>query len=75
MRMSGYQTVLAGLEAELVSALPGAAKLMADGRGAWIGTYIALFQPAEEVGAGSRAMSTTAWSPKCRGPTSPSPST
>ena len=39
-----------------VSALLGAAKLMADGRGAWSGTYIALFQPAEEVGAGSQAM-------------------
>lgn len=39
-----------------VSTLLGAAKLMADGRGAWSGTYIALFQPAEEVGAGSRAM-------------------
>jgi amidohydrolase len=39
-----------------VSALLGAAKLMADGRAAWSGTYLALFQPAEEVGAGSRAM-------------------
>jgi hippurate hydrolase len=39
-----------------VSTLLGAAKLMADGRAAWSGTYIALFQPAEEVGAGSRAM-------------------
>ncbi len=39
-----------------VSTLLGAAKLMADGRGAWAGTYIALFQPAEEVGAGSKAM-------------------
>jgi hippurate hydrolase len=39
-----------------VSALLGAAKLMADGRGAWAGTYTALFQPAEEVGAGSKAM-------------------
>jgi hippurate hydrolase len=39
-----------------VSALLGAAKLMADGRGAWSGTYIALFQPAEEIGAGSKAM-------------------
>ncbi len=39
-----------------VSTLLGAAKLMAEGRGAWSGTYIALFQPAEEVGAGSRAM-------------------
>jgi len=39
-----------------VSTLLGAAKLMADGRAAWSGTYIALFQPAEEVGAGSQAM-------------------
>lgn len=39
-----------------VSTLLGAAKLMADGRGAWSGTYIALFQPAEEIGAGSQAM-------------------
>jgi hippurate hydrolase len=39
-----------------VSALLGAAKLLADNRGAWSGTYIALFQPAEEVGAGSKAM-------------------
>jgi hippurate hydrolase len=39
-----------------VSTLLGAAKLMADGRAAWSGTYIALFQPAEEIGAGSQAM-------------------
>lgn len=39
-----------------VSTLLGAAKLMANNRGAWSGTYIALFQPAEEVGAGSKAM-------------------
>ena len=39
-----------------VSTLLGAAKLMADGREAWSGTYIALFQPAEEIGAGSQAM-------------------
>lgn len=39
-----------------VATLLGAAKLMADGRAAWSGTYIALFQPAEEVGAGSQAM-------------------
>lgn len=39
-----------------VSTLLGAAKVMADGRGAWSGTYIALFQPAEEIGAGSQAM-------------------
>ncbi|WP_427017486.1 amidohydrolase [Pseudarthrobacter sp. P1] len=39
-----------------VTALLGAAKLLADGRGAWSGTYIALFQPAEVVGGGSQAM-------------------
>jgi hippurate hydrolase len=39
-----------------VTALLGAAKLLADGRDSWSGTYIALFQPAEEVGAGSQAM-------------------
>lgn len=39
-----------------VSALLGAAKLMAEGRGAWSGTYVALFQPAEEIGAGSQKM-------------------
>lgn len=39
-----------------VAALLGAAKLMADGRTAWSGTYIALFQPGEEIGAGSQAM-------------------
>ncbi len=39
-----------------VSTLLGAAKLMADGRGAWAGTYIVLFQPAEEIGAGAQAV-------------------
>ena len=39
-----------------VSTLLGAAKLLAEGRDAWSGTYIALFQPAEEIGAGSQAM-------------------
>ncbi|WP_166872671.1 amidohydrolase [Salinibacterium sp. ZJ450] len=39
-----------------ISSLLGAAKLMADGRAAWSGTYIALFQPAEETAAGSQAM-------------------
>ncbi|MEV8150219.1 amidohydrolase [Arthrobacter sp. NPDC080073] len=38
------------------AALLGAAKLMADGRRAWSGTYIALFQPGEEIGAGAQAM-------------------
>lgn len=39
-----------------MAALLGAAKLMADGRAAWSGTFIALFQPAEEVGGGAQAM-------------------
>jgi len=39
-----------------ITALLGAAKLLADQRGAWSGTYIALFQPAEETAAGARAM-------------------
>jgi amidohydrolase len=39
-----------------VTTLLGAAKLLSDGRDSWAGTYIALFQPAEEVGAGSKAM-------------------
>jgi amidohydrolase len=39
-----------------IASLLGAAKLMADGRSHWSGTYIALFQPAEETAAGSKAM-------------------
>lgn len=39
-----------------VTALLGAAKVLADNRHAWAGTYIALFQPGEEVGAGAKAM-------------------
>ena len=38
------------------TALLGAAKLMADRRTAWSGTYVALFQPGEEIGAGAQAM-------------------
>lgn len=38
------------------TALLGAATLLATHRQAWSGTYIALFQPAEETGAGARAM-------------------
>ena len=34
----------------------GAAELLAQHRQSWSGTYVALFQPAEEVGAGARAM-------------------
>lgn len=39
-----------------VTALLGAAKLMAQAKDAWRGTYIALFQPAEEAGGGARVM-------------------
>lgn len=39
-----------------VTALLGAAQLLAQGRDAWSGTFIALFQPAEELGGGSQAM-------------------
>lgn len=39
-----------------IAALLGAAKLLADGRDQWQGTYIALFQPGEEIGAGAQAM-------------------
>lgn len=39
-----------------VTALLGAARLMADGRSTWGGTLVALFQPAEETGDGARGM-------------------
>lgn len=39
-----------------VVALLGAAKYLADHRDTWLGTYTALFQPAEETAAGSQAM-------------------
>ncbi len=39
-----------------VTCLLGAADLLAAGREHWSGTLIALFQPAEEVGSGARAM-------------------
>ncbi|MER7361597.1 amidohydrolase [Nonomuraea wenchangensis] len=39
-----------------VTALLGAARLMAQARDAWKGTYVALFQPAEEPGDGARGM-------------------
>ncbi|MFK0240238.1 amidohydrolase [Microbacterium sp. NPDC090281] len=39
-----------------VTALLGAARLMAENRDAWTGTLIALFQPAEETAAGAQAM-------------------
>lgn len=39
-----------------VTSLMGAARLLADNRAAWRGTFIALFQPAEEVATGAAAM-------------------
>jgi amidohydrolase len=39
-----------------VTCLLAAAQLMADHRDAWSGTFIALFQPAEELGSGARTM-------------------
>jgi len=39
-----------------VTTLLGAAKKMADGKGSWSGTYVALFQPGEELGTGAKAM-------------------
>ncbi|WP_433856865.1 amidohydrolase [Streptomyces kronopolitis] len=39
-----------------VTCLLGAADLLAAGRDHWSGTLIALFQPAEEIGGGARAM-------------------
>jgi amidohydrolase len=39
-----------------IVALLGAAKVLAEHREAWSGTYIALFQPAEENAAGAQAM-------------------
>lgn len=39
-----------------VGCLAGAAQLLADGRDAWRGSVVALFQPAEEVADGARGM-------------------
>ncbi|WP_431924522.1 amidohydrolase [Nonomuraea jabiensis] len=39
-----------------VTCLSGAAQLLAAGRDRWRGTLVALFQPAEEIAAGARAM-------------------
>lgn len=39
-----------------VTCLLGAAELMANSKNAWNGTFIALFQPAEEVAGGAKAM-------------------
>jgi amidohydrolase len=39
-----------------VTALLGAAKMLAEHRDAWSGTYVALFQPGEETANGAQAM-------------------
>jgi hippurate hydrolase len=39
-----------------VTCLLGAAELLANARATWTGTFIALFQPAEEVAGGAKAM-------------------
>ena len=39
-----------------ITCLLAAAQLLADHQPAWSGTFIALFQPAEELGTGARAM-------------------
>ncbi|MDO5366746.1 M20/M25/M40 family metallo-hydrolase, partial [Kocuria sp.] len=39
-----------------VSSLLGAARLMSESKDAWQGTFIALFQPAEELGTGAQSM-------------------
>ncbi|QYN38596.1 amidohydrolase [Pseudonocardia sp. DSM 110487] len=39
-----------------VTCLIGAARQLAEDRGAWAGTLITVFQPAEELGRGARAM-------------------
>jgi len=39
-----------------VTCLLAVAQLLVDDRDAWSGTFIALFQPAEEVGSGARSM-------------------
>lgn len=44
-----------GHDLHIVAGL-GAASLLADNKDAWSGTYIALFQPAEETGAGATSM-------------------
>lgn len=44
-----------GHDAHVTCAL-GAAQLLAEGRATWAGTYVALFQPAEELGKGAQSM-------------------
>ena len=44
-----------GHDSHIVAAL-GAAELLSTNRRTWSGTYIAVFQPAEELGKGAQAM-------------------
>ncbi|MGO0575398.1 amidohydrolase [Ornithinimicrobium panacihumi] len=44
-----------GHDAHITCAL-GAAQLLSEGRDSWSGTFVALFQPAEEVGKGAQSM-------------------
>ncbi|WP_449372701.1 amidohydrolase [Arthrobacter psychrolactophilus] len=39
-----------------MTALLGAARVMAEARQAWSGTFVVVFQPAEELGGGARAL-------------------
>lgn len=39
-----------------ITSLLGATRLLSDNKNAWKGTYIALFQPGEEIAAGARSM-------------------
>ena len=58
-----------------VSCLLSAARLLAAARSAWSGTFVALFQPDEELVGGAQAMIDDGWSPPCRVPTWLWPST
>jgi hippurate hydrolase len=41
--------------------LMGATRLLSENQGAWKGTVVALFQPAEETGEGAHAMIEDGW--------------
>jgi len=58
-----------GHDSHITCAL-GAAALLAQRRDTWSGTYLALFQPAEELGLAHRPWSTTGCSTRSRTPTS-----
>lgn len=63
-----------GHDSHITCAL-GAASLLSSERDLWAGTYVALFQPAEEVGKGARSMVDDGLVDKSRGRTSASGST